>query len=198
MSSSRPPRMKPRPTQETKRDAFVRMLDRDYRRYIQAACRAQGGVNEESTKDIANRVLETAGKQFDKHHFDTEGLPTNLRGWLYKLSVNAVSTHVRVWKPKIAAPAEADALLSPTPDPEGTAQLAERRAKLSRYLDSLPTEQAEVVQCADLYEMKIEDIALATGRPPGTVASQLARARANLRELAEESARATAAGGRRR
>jgi RNA polymerase sigma factor (sigma-70 family) len=190
--------MPARPAQETKRDAFVRMLDREYRRYIQAACRAQGVTNEESTRDLANRVLEIAAERFEKLSFTTDGPSQNLRSWLWKVAQYEASTHARVWKPKIAPGAEADDLRSPAPDPEGTAQLAERRARLSRYLDTLPDPQKEVVVCADLYEMKIEDIAVALGRPEGTVASQLARARESLKERAEESDRATAAGKRRR
>jgi RNA polymerase sigma factor (sigma-70 family) len=198
MSRSQRPRMIARPAQETKRDAFVRMLDRDHWQYIVDACRAQGGISEETTKDVANRVLEKAAEQFEKVDFGTDGGSKNLRAWLWKLAQNAASNHRRLWKPKIAPGAEADDVRSPAPDPEGTAQLAERRARLSRYLDTLPEPQKEVVVCADLYEMKIEDIAVALRRPEGTVASQLARARESLKERAEESDRATAAGKRRR
>jgi RNA polymerase sigma factor (sigma-70 family) len=194
----RPGRPPERPAQEGKRDAFVRRLDAEHGRFLRATCRAQGDVNEESTKDLAQRVLITAGEQFDKHDFETHGLPKNLRGWLFTLVRNEASNRRRVWKPKVEQGADVEAASCPAPDPEGTAVLAERRAKLSRYLAALPREEAEVVSCIDLYEMTIEQTATAVRRPWGTVAAQLARARAKLVELVHESKRATDAGERRR
>jgi RNA polymerase sigma factor (sigma-70 family) len=187
-----------RPAREGKRDAFVRMLDKEHGRFIREACRAQGDVNEESTKDLAQGVLETAGKLFDKHEFDKNGTPKNLRGWLFRLVSNAASNHRQLWKPKAQEGADPADMFTPTPDPEGTAALAERRAKLSRYVKDLPPQEAEVVLCVDLYEMTLEETAKALQRPWGTVAAQLARARKKLHELAQESERATAAGERRR
>jgi RNA polymerase sigma factor (sigma-70 family) len=192
----RPPE---RPAHEGKRDAFVRMLDAEHGTFIAAACRAEGDVTAESIKDMAQRVLIIAGEQFDKQDFETHGPPANVRGWLVRIVRNEACNHRRVWRLEEAVP-EADALViaSPTEDPEGTAQLAEQRAKLFRYLDAIPQDEAEVVLCIDLYELSIEQTAKAVGRPWGTVAAQLARARKKLEELAKESKRATEAGERRR
>lgn len=192
----RPPE---RPAHEGTRDAFVRRLDAEHGKFIAAACLAEGDVTKESTKDMAQRVLIIAGEQFDKQDFETHGPPANLRGWLVRIIRNDACNHRRVWKLEEADPdADADAVASPTEDPEGTAELAERRAKLTRYLEAIPPDEAEVVWCVDLYEMTIEETATALGRPWGTVAAQLARARKKLEELAKESRRATEAGERRR
>ena len=93
---------------------------------------------------------------------------------------------------------------TPTPSspprriPEGTARLAEQRAKFVRYLQDLPREQADVVFCVDLYEMSLGQTAEALGREETTAASQLTRARKKLAARALESTRATEAGERRR
>jgi RNA polymerase sigma factor (sigma-70 family) len=191
----RPPE---RPAQEGKRDAFVRMLDAEHGEFIRATCRAQGDVNEESTKDLAQRVLITAAEQFEKHELDEDWPPKNMRGWLYTLARHEACNHRRGRRHEADPETDADALFSPAPDPEGTAEFAERRAKFFRYLDDLPQAEAEVVLCVDFYEMTIEQTATAVGRPWGTVAAQLTRGRAKLVELARESQRATEAGERRR
>ena len=147
---------------------------------------------------MAQRVLVTAGEQFDKHDFATHGPPENLEAWLTTLVRNDAHNHRRVWKPEVDEGADADAVFCPAPDPAGTAELAEQKAKLMRYLAVLPEDEREVVVCADLYELTIEQTATAVGRPWGTVASQIARARVKLEALAQESNRATEAGERRR
>ncbi len=191
----RPPE---RRAEEGARDAFVRRLDAEHGKLIKALCHAQGDVGYESTKDMAQRVLVTAGEQFDKHDFATHGPPENVEGWLATLVTNDARNHRRLWKPEVDREAEPDAAFCPAPDPAGTAELAEQRTKLFRYLAALPADEREVVVCADLYELTIKETAAAVGRPWGTVASQLARARVKLEGLAQESDRATEAGERRR
>jgi RNA polymerase sigma-70 factor (ECF subfamily) len=187
-----------RPAQEGKRDAFVRMLATEHGQFILRACLAEGGINEESTKDVCQRVLVTAGKQFDTHEHDEGWPPKNLRGWLTKLVRNETSNYRRLWKPKAREGADAEDASASAPDPEGMAEIAERKARLARYLETLPKEEAEVILCNEIYGMTIEQTAQALQRPWGTVASKLARAKDRLRERAQESDRATLAGERRR
>ncbi len=187
-----------RPALEGKRDAFVRRIDAKYHRFIEATCIAEGGVGEASANDLCQHVLEVAGEQFVKQGFDESGPPEHMREWLTTLARNAACNHRRVWRPQIDQDADADALFSPMPDPEGTAELAERRARLLRHIEALPQKQKEVVLCLELYDMSIEQTSAAVGRPSGTVASELARGRKRLEELVAESDRATAAGERRR
>jgi RNA polymerase sigma factor (sigma-70 family) len=191
----RPPE---RPAHEGARDAFVRMLDAEHGKFIRDACFAEGDVNKESTKDLAQRVLVIAGEQFEKRDFATHGPPRNLRGWLFTLVRHEAGNHRRTWRLDIDAEADVDTAFTPAPDPEGTAQLAEHRAKLMGYLEHLPPEEKEVVLCADLYQLTIKETALAVGRSEAKVTWQLICAREKLEVLAAESARATAAGERRR
>ena len=72
----RPPQ---RPRVEGERDAFVRRLDAEHGKFIREACRAQGDVSAESAKDMTQRVLITAGQQFDKHRHEEQWPPKNLR-----------------------------------------------------------------------------------------------------------------------
>jgi RNA polymerase sigma factor (sigma-70 family) len=191
-------RPRERRAQEGERDAFVRMLHTEYGRFIAMACFAQGDVKLESTKDLAQRVLITAAAQFDKYAGGESWPPQNLRGWLAKLVQNEALNHWRASQARAEVPADDDdAFFSPAPDPEGTAALAELLTRLSRYLKRIPQEEAEVFLCADVYGLTIEETATAVGRPQGTVAGQLSRARERLDEMARESNRATAAGERR-
>ena len=160
------------PEAKKNRDAFVQMLDKEHRQFILAVCRAEGGINAESTNDVAQHVLETAAEQYDKHDFENNGVPKNLRSWLFKLTRNAAANHRRLFRPEIVDEAEVDAVVSPMPDPEGSADLAKRRERLTRYLEALPQNQKEVVLCIDLYEMTIEETANAVGCPEGTVSSR--------------------------
>jgi len=169
------------------------MIEVEHGDFLRATCFAQGGIKPESAKDVAQRVLEIATRLFD------EKRPIhNLRGWLVRLAEHETANYRGTWKPDVAPDADAAEVASPLPDPEGTAALAESRSKLWRYLDGLPQPQAEVIVCADVYGMTVEETAVAVGRAPGTVAAQIRRAREKLGALAKESKRATAAGERRR
>jgi RNA polymerase sigma-70 factor (ECF subfamily) len=85
-------------------------------------------------------------------------------------------------------------LLTPPRRGRGAAARAEHRAKIRRYIDQLPEEEAEAIQLVDLMEMSVAAAAEALGRPRGTVVTQLVRARKMLCDLALASERATTLG----
>src|SRR5262249_2689289 len=151
-----------------------------------------------STQDVAQRVLEVAARLFEEKELDKTGLPENLRGWLYKLAHNEARNHRAKWRPRAQEGADPDDAFSPAPAPEGAASVAERKAKVARYLERLPKHQAAAFLCVELYGMTIEQTADALQRAVGTVAAHLHRARKKVEELRVESERATAAGERRR
>jgi RNA polymerase sigma factor (sigma-70 family) len=131
------------------------------------------------------------------NHVVEKGPPANVPGFLTEVVRKEVANHKRRWRPEIQHGADADAEMSNAPDPEGTAELAERSAKLERYLVHLPVEEAEAIRCIDLFELTLEQTAQAVRRPRSTVAAQHARAKEKLKEMARESERATTFGARR-
>ena len=175
-----------------KRAALLTALCTEHGAFIQQRLLARGDVLEESTKDLTQEVLLTLCKEVEKKPIE------NVRGFLRGVIRNQVSNHKRHWIPEGQPGAEVDAEVSPSTSPEGKAERAERRAKLTRYLTTLPQEEAEVIRCIDLYEMTLRATAEAVRRPCGTVATQYARAKVTLAELAHASERATALGKRRR
>lgn len=182
----RPPRVVVRPPTEAvqARNALLEKLHAEHEEFIRTTLLRRGDVLEESTKDLGQEVLLHLCQRIEE-----KGLPDNVRGYLTEVIRRIVSNHKQAWKPKVAPGAEADEEASAAPDPETSATLAERRAKLSRYVGELSDEEADVIRCVGARGMTIEETAADLGRPVGTVATQLARARDKLRDQAQDSAR---------
>ena len=177
------------------RDAFIRWIDDHWGGYIQKRLLCRGDIVAESTKDLHQRVLIVLCEQYEKH-----GAPEHVMNFLERVIQNEVCNHKRRWRPEVAtdAEAEAEAVVASGPSPESAAELLQRREKLRRYLDLLPTEEAALVRDKDLQEQTFDEIAAALGRPLPTVAKQHARALRRLQEMIPESQRPTELGERRR
>jgi len=73
----------------------------------------------------------------------------------------------------------------PPPAPEHEAEMDEERALLWRAINELREEDRVVLYLRYFLDLPEREIALAIGRPPGTVKSRLSRASARLRDVIE-------------
>jgi RNA polymerase sigma factor (sigma-70 family) len=119
----------------------------------------------------------------------------NVRGFLHEVIKNEVYNHNRRAKLDIEPDADADEEPCAALDPEEAVALAQRWEKLEGYVERLSDVEAEVFKCADLEGLTIDATAEKLGRPRGTVATQLARARSKLEAFVEESERGGTLGG---
>jgi len=78
-------------------------------------------------------------------------------------------------------------LADAAPDPEESAIQAGHQRRLAAMIARLPDDFREALILRELEDMSYREIAEITGAPIGTVMSRLARARALLREYAQES-----------
>ena len=173
--------------QRRERDAYVSKLFEQHGEWIKKTLVTRGDVLEESANDLRQDVLVILTKLLDSGQ-----RPDNVRGYLIRVIRNVVSNHKREWRPDVDREADADLAVGSTPDAEGLMRLVQQWEKLERYIACLPQKQQQVIRCVDFEGMSLEETADALGRPCGTVASQLARAKEMLEELALASERAEA------
>jgi len=81
-------------------------------------------------------------------------------------------------------PEEMEALPDDSPSPFVNLQAAQRREELRALLDSLPSEQAEVMALHCVMGFTVDEIAASSGAPRDTVRSRLRAARQALRKQA--------------
>jgi len=124
----------------------------------------------------------------------------SFRGWLLRIVTNACYDELRRRKRRPEASLDAMTDADSGPEEEGAASLvsqhelpetAAERAELGRAiqdcLDRLPVEFRVVAVLADVQGYDYQEIAVAVGKPLGTVKSRLARARLRLRDCLERS-----------
>jgi RNA polymerase sigma factor (sigma-70 family) len=183
----------PRKLSIRERDAIVARLCKEHGTFLRDLLRRQAGILPESTKDLYQKVLLALTSYVEKHG----AAPERERPYLRAVVKNVARNHRRVPRPRIQEGADADAHMSPDPDPERAAELDEQRRKLERYLDKLPRPYAQVVRCLDLLGMGFDEAALALRRPRSTIVDQHEAAWNKLQELAAASENATLLGARR-
>jgi RNA polymerase sigma factor (sigma-70 family) len=174
------------------RAAFMTWLDANWGAFILKTVLAQGGVSEESTKDLRQEVLLILCEQYDKHV-----APTHVMRFLERVIENETANHLRRWKVPIDRGADLDAEVDPGHSPESAAALAEQWDSFQRFLDQLTPAEAEVVEARELHGLTFKQIAEVLGRPLPTVVHQHARGLEKLQELARASEQATALDARR-
>lgn len=188
---------RPPPQTVAERDAIVREIEREHGAFLhRVACREvkslRGEVVEESTRDLEQRVKLVLTQQIVD-----EGVPRNVRGFLTKAARNEALNYSRRWRLDVDHGADADAEVDEAPDPEEAVEDAEQRARLERHLGRIPEHLAAAFRCIAFRGMSYEAAAGELGRPMGTVAAHVTRARAKLKELVAESDREVELGHRR-
>ncbi len=124
----------------------------------------------------------------------------SFRGWLLRIVTNACYDELRRRKRRPEASLDTLTDADSGPEDEGPASLisqhelpeaAAERAELGRAiqgcLEGLPVEFRVVAILADVQGYDYREIAVALGKPLGTVKSRLARARLRLRDCLERS-----------
>jgi len=118
----------------------------------------------------------------------------NFDAWLFTLARNAAIDHLRRIRPQsldepladdAAGDTAADRLPSGEPAPFDRAVATERRRHVGEALESLPLIYREVLTLRFEEEMKIEEIALVTGKPLSTVKTRLRRSLDRLKQSLE-------------
>ncbi|MGQ0642232.1 MAG: RNA polymerase sigma factor [Gemmatimonadaceae bacterium] len=132
------------------------------------------GRAEESVQDVFVRVWERLGS------FRGESAFTS---WLHRLAVNTVLQTMRSDRRRIArvAPAEGEMLV----DAAATPVHVDDQIDLEEALGRLSEQVRTVVVLHDVEGFTHEEIAAMTGVAPGTVRSQLSRARRTLLQWLE-------------
>jgi RNA polymerase sigma factor (sigma-70 family) len=151
---------------DEERRAFLNDLCREHVQLVEELLERRKDVLAESRKDLRQRVLLVLC-----HHVeDTRRVPENMRAWLDSVVRREVKNHKDLWKPPVLEGADAETVPACLEEqPEGAADLAERRAKLERCLDLMPGDQAAVIRCTQLFDMTLEETATAMGKPASTV-----------------------------
>jgi len=109
----------------------------------------------------------------------------SVRGWLYRVAINASRDVQRRMSRRPADPLEdTEGKIVDLPDPalgpEATAESRERMAAVRQALAGLPLEYRSAVVLRDVNDLSYEEIAEVLRVPLGTVKSRLNRARAQL------------------
>lgn len=151
--------------------------------------------NRSDAEDLTQETLLKAYRSFDSFESGT-----NLRGWLYRIMMNAYITSYRKQK---RAPGLADPeLLNEVADPSAPEHIERERAawvelqnnfstaefrerldgRLNAAIDTLPDEYRQVLLLSAINDLSYKEIAEAVGIPVGTVMSRLSRAKAAIRD----------------
>jgi RNA polymerase sigma-70 factor (ECF subfamily) len=157
-------------------EAFVREHeDRVYR-----TARAVVG-NDDDARDVAQEVFLKAWRALDSYRGDS-----NVRPWVYRITLNAGRDHLRKARRRPASSAVSPEDL-PLPDTQaGPGELAER-AEISRAIrqamDALPARHRDAVILREIEGLSYREMSRALGCSVGTAQSRLFRGREALRAL---------------
>jgi len=135
-------------------------------------------LNKEQTEDVTQNVFISVLKNMDKLNGLDEA---QLKGWLYRVSVNAALDHKRRGKHEVLSDEPvgeevADASVSP----EDAAVESDTASVIRAALAELDEVYRGTLQMHYMSEMSVSDIAEALGVSAGTVKSRLSRGRALL------------------
>jgi RNA polymerase sigma-70 factor (ECF subfamily) len=147
-------------------EAHVASLRRYARTLLRRSADADDLVQETLTRALAGAGSFTMG--------------TNLRAWLFTILHNTYVNQVRrqANHPEEELPEEFEARLSEPATQESRLELRD----MARALDTLPTDQRQVLLLVALEGLKSEEVAASLGIPVGTVLARLSRARDAVRK----------------
>jgi RNA polymerase sigma-70 factor, ECF subfamily len=119
-------------------------------------------------------------------HLSSYRPQTSLRGWLFRIAVNAATDILRKEKRILPNALEDLQLKDPQPGPEAILSQQERTALVQKAVLSLPDASRAVLVLREYEEMSYHEIADALDIPIGTVMSRLNYARKLLKDKLEQ------------
>jgi len=146
--------------------------------------------NEHDARDVCQEVWLTVWKQLPGFRGEAK-----FSTWLHPIAVRRSVDHLRKrrrWYDRFLPFADGDDSVAAAPEPVTTEDARsqsegnERAERLKRVLDSLPPKQRAVLALREVEGLSYEEIARATGIPPGTVMSRLYHARRLLAQKLKE------------
>jgi RNA polymerase sigma-70 factor (ECF subfamily) len=161
--------------------AFGALVDR----HQQAAFRAAYLVVRDAAaaEDIAQEAFIRAYRQLHTFRPDEP-----FRPWLLRIVTNLALNEVRARGRRTGLLARAGVFARRAADPPDDAVAAgDEASTLLRAINDLPLDDRVVLYLRYFVDLSERDIAIAIGRPPGTVKSRLHRAGRRLRALIEAS-----------
>ena len=153
---------------------IVRRHDPQLRALVRRVLRDDGNVAD----DVMQEAYLKAFRALDRFR----GQAT-LATWLYRITYNACVDHMR--RARFAPVADADDGAEPAWTGPNPADVASTRHVLGQALTNLDARRRAVVLLVDGQGLDYAEAAAVLGVRPGTVASRLSRARADLRRALE-------------
>ena len=135
--------------------------------------------------DAEDLTIEAFAKAFrNLHKFNPEYAFST---WLFRIARNRRIDLVRRDRSDRLDPADPLLIPSDPPAPDATVEAEDRERIVHAALESLPSEQVELVRMAFFLGRSHAEIAEATGLPLGTVKSRIRLAFGKLKKLLDES-----------
>jgi RNA polymerase sigma-70 factor, ECF subfamily len=153
---------------------FIDLYEQNFERvYASVARRVR---NRADAEDLTAEVFQHAFENLAK--FEWRGVP--FAAWLYRIAANAVADH---WQR--ASRDRDDSSMADRCDERdsGNPEEVERRARITRLVESLPDDQRRVIEMRFAQEKSIREIAKELRRTNGAVKQLQFRGIQNLREL---------------
>jgi RNA polymerase sigma-70 factor (ECF subfamily) len=172
--------------QQGDRAAFEDIMVLSQQRVTATAWRLLG--DREDARDAAQEVFLKAYRHLGT--FKAEG---DLRGWLYRITVNVCHDLRRRRRGPHLVSLEAEAERAALPasagagDAEAEVLRDQRRALIGRALARLPEKERTALVLRDLEGLDTEDVARILGSSAVTVRSQVSRAREKVREYCQRA-----------
>ncbi len=158
---------------EGDRQAFDRLVRAHFHGIYALVHRLVG--NHEDAEDLAQEVFIKAYRSLG--YYRGEG---SFAGWLRRIALHLARDHQRRWgrRPHLGSLEEEQ---HPAPGPgEGEAGMRELTRRVARALEELPTSLRAALVLRVLEGRDYEEVAEATGVKPGTVRTQVMKARRRL------------------
>jgi len=153
-------------------------------RYQEVAFRAAYLIvrDAQAAEDVAQDGFIRAHRELRRFR---QGEP--FRPWLLRIVTNLALNEVRARGRRVGLAGRIGALARPSvaPAPAEGVEAAEEQSAVARAINELPPDDRVVLYLRYFLELPEREIAVAIGRPPGTVKSRLHRAGGRLRELIE-------------
>jgi len=134
-------------------------------------------------EDLAQEVFLRAFGALPGYDVEGAGRPST---WLLTIARNLIIDHRKRRSETLGVTAPTDDGRSDARTPETERQRSELGTALMRAAAALSDEQRDAFLLAEFHDLTMDEIAVISGVPAGTVKARLSRARARLRELLGE------------